>query len=322
MVTMRPPNPVPRGATARRPSWSDLPAAVRRAVAKHLGAPVTQAVSQGSGFTPGFASRLQLGDGRRYFVKAAGEDTPWVAAAYREEALKRALLPDGVPAPGLHAIFTVHASPDWVVLVFDDVRGAPPHRPWRLDQAAAALRTVGGMSASLTPAPAGHDWRTVAQELTGPDHSPLRLADHPDWRWRYAELSGLIDRADQLLTGDTLTHLDLRDDNVIVDEHGTIWICDWNYPAIGPRWTDAVCLGLSIFGDGLDVDALLATHAGLEPSDAEGVDCLLAVLLAYFVGKAGQAAISTSPYLRSHQAWYAEVTGAWLRQRRGWPSLD
>ena len=42
-------------------------------VEERLGSPVVHAESQGSGFTPGFASRLTAADGARLFVKAASK---------------------------------------------------------------------------------------------------------------------------------------------------------------------------------------------------------------------------------------------------------
>ena len=56
---------VPHGATAQRPRWSDLPPEVRDWVQDQLGVAVLSATSELSGYTPGFAARLRLGDGPR-----------------------------------------------------------------------------------------------------------------------------------------------------------------------------------------------------------------------------------------------------------------
>jgi hypothetical protein len=84
---------VPIRATARRPHWADLPASARDAIAFRLGSEVVSTSSTGIGFTPGFASRLDL-DGRRVFVKAASEADDaryrWaLSEAYREEIRSR-----------------------------------------------------------------------------------------------------------------------------------------------------------------------------------------------------------------------------------------
>lgn len=287
---------VPVAGTAVRPHWSDLPAGVRTRVERALGTEVVEALSQGSGFTPGFASRLRLADGRRVFVKAAEASQPWLLEAYREEAAKLALLPATVPAPRLQQLLDEPvAGTEWLVLVFDDVAGRPPRRPWHPDEARLALRTAADLAEALTPAPAGRIWSRLAEQ------GFAAAAERPE-----------------LLVGDTLCHSDLRDDNLILDQGGTAWVCDWNWPTVGPRWTDAVCLAISMYGDGLPADALLAETGLVDPGDRAAVDVLLAALHAYFVEWAARPAKPTSPYLRAHQAWYARATGAWLEERRGW----
>ena len=93
---------VPHGRTARRLEWQHLPPAVRALVEQRLGSPVAKADSQGSGFTPGFASRLTGEDGSRLFVKAASKkaQAPF-AESYAEEVRKLGLVPAGLPVPRL-----------------------------------------------------------------------------------------------------------------------------------------------------------------------------------------------------------------------------
>src|SRR5688500_8716883 len=115
---------VPVRATARRPRWADLPASAREAIAFRSGTEVIRATSTGIGFTPGFASRLDLADGRRVFVKAAADADDathgWpLSEAYREESRKLRALPSELPAPEL--LWTVDdeiAGVQWVILCF------------------------------------------------------------------------------------------------------------------------------------------------------------------------------------------------------------
>jgi len=107
----------------------------------------------------------------------------------------------------------------------------------------------------LDELPGGSDWRTMDQ--------------WPEWADHIDELADLGDRSRALLAGQTLAHLDLRDDNLIIDADGTAWVCDWNFPAVGPPWVDAVCPAISMYGDGHDVDALLAETALIGPADGE-----------------------------------------------------
>ena len=207
---------------------------------------------------------------------------------------------------------------EWIVLVFDDVTGRPPLRPWRLEEAERVLERVAEMSSDLTPAPSGSTpWVTFAEEFA---------ASPEEWTAVIAEglvpepaLAGavLAAAAPVLCVGDTLCHADLRDDNVILDATG-VWVCDWNYPIVGPRWMDTVCLMMAMSGDGLDTETLLDGSPLVTPDDREAIDSFLAVLVGYFAVASRRPAEPTSPYLRIHQAWYAEVTLDWLSRRRGW----
>ena len=293
--------------------------AVRARLEDELGTRVVEARSQDSGFTPGFASRLRLADGRRVFVKAADDTRDWLITSYREEATKRSLLPDAVPAPRLQQVIDEPLGGEgWVLLVFDDVEGRPPGRPWLPAEARSALRTAAGLAEALTPPPSGWGWGTLADVLFDAPPDRAGLGDPPGWGGHLHDLAALAEQRTELLAGNTLGHADLRDDNLIIAADGGVWVCDWNWPSVGPRWADAVSLAVSMYGDGLDADALLAETGLLGEDDREAVDCLLAALTRYCLLWSARPANPTSPYLRAHQIWYAEAAGAWLRQRRGW----
>jgi hypothetical protein len=310
---------VPVGRSAQRPQWADLPAAVRARLEDGLGSKVVEAHSQDSGFTPGFASRLRLADGRRVFVKAADDRRDWLVGSYRDEAAKRRLIPAAVPAPRLQQLIDEPLDDRvWVLLVFDDVEGRPPRRPWRLEEARAALRTAVVLAELLTPPPTGWDWGALADGIFAEPPDWAGLVGRAGWTEHLDDLVELAERRTELLVGNTLGHSDLRDDNLILGRDGRFSVCDWNWPMVGPRWADAVCLAISMHGDGLDVESLLAETGLLTADDREAVDCLLAALTGYSLLWSARPPNPTSPYLRAHQAWYAEVTGAWLKQRRGW----
>ena len=114
---------VPVRATARRPHWADMAASAREAIVFRLGSEVIGTSSTGIGFTPGFASRLDLADGRRVFVKAASDAdddrSGWgLSAAYREEIRKLRALPNDLPALALLWTVDEHiAGLRWVICV-------------------------------------------------------------------------------------------------------------------------------------------------------------------------------------------------------------
>ena len=153
-VTTRDGVSIPVRATSRRPRWEDLPVAVRDLIESSAGAEVVDAWSAGSGFTPGFASRLGLADGRQIFVKAASSADDrrhgWeLSDAYREEARKLRALGPGFGAPPLLWSQDVELAEDrWVVLGLRYVHGRPPRRPWQPAELRLVLNKLMEIAAS------------------------------------------------------------------------------------------------------------------------------------------------------------------------------
>ncbi len=307
--------PAPSGRTARRLEWQHLPPHIRTLVEQRCGSPVVEAASQGGGFTPGFASVLTCADGTRHFVKAASTKAQRVfAASYREEARKLAALPDGVPAARL---LWSHDE-DWVVLGLEYVAGRAPRRPWRPAELARVLDAVEEMTRALTPAPHGLELDSFADDYGGFvsfwDHVRATSPDLPHLEEAAALAAGFAD----VSAGTSVVHTDLRDDNLILGEDGRIWMCDWNWPVTGADWLDTVFLLLQPRGDGVDVETLLAERPLTRDVPPEHIDRVLALLCGYFLKQRDEPVPPTSPYLRQHQAWCAEVAWSWLAERRGW----
>ncbi|HET6626183.1 MAG TPA: hypothetical protein VFG63_07320 [Nocardioidaceae bacterium] len=308
--------PVPHGNTARRLDWLLLPPMVRRFIETRLGSPVAQADSAGSGFTPGFASVLTGQDGSRMFVKAASKKAqrPF-ADSYREEIRKLSLLPAGLPIPRL---LWSHEDDLWVILGLEHVDGPNPTRPWDRGQLDACLDTLEVLADALTPAPAALGLDTFAADFAdeprGWDHV-RRTA--PDWP-HLEDAAALAARFTEATAGDTLVHTDARDDNFLITPDGGALLCDWNWPVRGAAWLDTVLMLISPHGEGIDADAILGERRLTKDVDPEQVDILLALIAGYFLKHRDDPTPNSSPYLRIHQAWYAQATWAWLAARRGW----
>src|SRR5215207_5102349 len=87
-------------AAGVRAEWSALPGQVQDWVGTLLGSPVTSAVNQPGGFSPGLAARVQCADGSRAFVKAVGMQlNPDAPGLHRAEARFAAALPASAPTP-------------------------------------------------------------------------------------------------------------------------------------------------------------------------------------------------------------------------------
>lgn len=308
------PSPIPHGRTARRLEWPHLPPQVRADIEQRCGSPVVEAVSQGAGFTPGFASVLTCADGSRHFVKAASNVAQRAfASSYREEARKLRELPETVPAPRLLWMI----DDDWLVLGLEHVDAQAPKRPWQrreLDLCLDALEVVADV---LTPPPVGLELDQI-------------IADFADWPayWdtvgRAPGLSHADEAADlasgfaEVVTGDTVVHVDVRDDNVLLTTDGRALFCDWNWPVVGAAWLDSLFMLIGPRGDGLDVDAVIAERRLLRDVPPDDIDRVLALITGYFLKSAGDPVPPTSPYIREVQRWQGEVVWAWLCERRGW----
>jgi hypothetical protein len=320
VTAVRLPTTIPHGRTARRLEWPHLPPGVRALVEERCGGPVVEAESQGAGFTPGFASVLTCADGSRHFVKAASARAQRAfAEAYREEARKLAALPAGAPAPRLEWL---HDADDWVVLGIEHVPARQPGRPWTDADLARCVTTLEDMADALTPAPAGLHTDDFATEFAGlPTYWERIIADAPDlpgFADHAEEAAGLAAGFAEVTAGGTLVHTDVRDDNFLLADDGRVLLCDWNWPVLGAPWIDTVMLMIGPRGDGLDVEAALASARTTRDLPAEAVDVLIALVMGHFLWSAALPVPPTSPHMRDAQRWQGEVCWDWLAERRGW----
>ncbi len=309
------PTTIPHGRTAQRLTWPHLPPTIRALIEERCGSPVVDAASQGGGFTPGFASVLTCADGGKHFVKAASAKAQKLFAdSYREEARKLQVLPAEVPAPQLSWLH----DGDWVVLGIEYVEGRAPRRPWRQAELDAALDALEVVARELTPAPEDLHLTSFADELAGwPEYWEHVAATRPELP-RLADAAALAAGFADVTGGDTVVHMDVRDDNMLLRPDGTAVFCDWNWPTRGAAWLDTLFMLIGPCGDGLDVDAVLATRALARDVPAEHVDIVLALVIGYYFKSADDPVPPTSPHIRDHQRWQGEVLWRWLCERRGW----
>lgn len=320
MTAARLPSTIPHGRTARRLEWPHLPAHVRSLVEDRCGSPVVEAISQGAGFTPGFASVLVCADGSRHFVKAASTRAQRMfAQAYLEEARKLAVLPDDAPAPRL---LWQHDADDWVVLGIEHVESQQPSRPWRPADLEVCLAMTAQLAHALTPAPEDLEVADFGTEFADwPahwDHLRSTPPDVPGFAEHADEAAALAARYAEVTAGETLVHTDIRDDNLLLTHDGRALLCDWNWPVVGAAWLDTLFLLIGPRGDGLDTEASLAAHPLTRDVPAESVDVVLALVTGYFLRSAAQPVPSTSPHIRDAQRWQGEVCWRWLAERRRW----
>ena len=311
------PYPAPHDRTARRLEWAFLPPHLRAWIERRCGSPVVSAISQTSGFTPGFASVLVCEDGSRHFAKAASVKAQrQFADSYREEARKLAALPPEVPAPRL----LWHLDDDWVVLGIEYVAARTPHRPWQHDDLDALLDSLEAVADALTPPPSALELDPAEADFAPLlDRWPAVHESRADLdRTHLAEAEALARRFAEVVGCDTLVHTDVRSDNVLIDPDGRALLCDWNWPVRGAAWFDSLAALIGPRGEGIDVEAVIAGRRLLRDLDPEALDIVLALYVGYFFGQCELPVPPSSPHLREHQRWQGEVCWDWLSQRRGW----
>ncbi|NLE17719.1 MAG: phosphotransferase [Propioniciclava sp.] len=311
-----------------RITWPDLPDAVRAEVETILGAPVVAHASHPGGFSPGTADRVTCADGAAAFVKAVhpylNPDSPDI---HRAELRVMRALPAGLPVPALLGGFE---RDGWVVLVMEYVEADHPTLPWTRESFTPVVDAVLGLSDRLTPSPlelqpaSGHCagmWAGYARCLVQPpdDLDP----------WVRARLPALAERADvslAVLDGDTLTHFDLRADNLLLRRGDAppadrVVVIDWPWAMAGARWADATTMTLELAAQG-DPESIRATDDVLERIAAHcGVTTEPLVdttvgLAGFFTWQCRTPDPPGLPTLRAFQRSLAEGLTAWLKGTR------
>jgi aminoglycoside phosphotransferase (APT) family kinase protein len=303
-------------AVGRRIGWLDLPEPVRARIEEVIGGgPVVEARSQAGGFSPGTADRVRTVSGRRAFVKAVH---PAINARSvelaRQEMLVTAALPEHAPVPRMLGGFD---DGGWVALILEDIEGVHPRTPWVESEIVAAVTALRELAVALTPVPLA-GLPTAAERLAGEFAGWQSIAADPPadldpWvpdrldALRAASARGLAALAD----GATLTHCDIRADNILVRPDGRMIIVDWPWGCVGPAWLDTVLLALNVVVHGGDADRILA---GIDP---QVVTDVLAGVTGFFLHACRLPPPPGIPTVRAFQKFQGDVLLPWLRVRTG-----
>ena len=286
-----------------------------------MGAPVVEAITQPGGFSPGVAARLRGADDSRAFVKAVSADTnPDSPGLHRREARISASLPEHAPAPRLLASYD---DGTWVALLLEDIEGRHPRLPWETDELRRVIDALDVLSAELTPcpladaAPVGDRWRDEFHNWRSAAVHPPPALDH--WSLRHLdELAALEAEWEDAASGNSLLHLDVRADNVLIAAD-RVWFVDWPWAARGNPAFDVVGFAPSVaMQGGADPEELLRMSRTGRAADPDVVTVLVATIAGYFTVNSLRPPSPGLPTVREFQAAQGAVALAWLRQRTGW----
>jgi len=306
----------PPAAEGVRVHWEQLPPFIRRQIEERIGERVVRAITQPGGFSPGMAARLTTAAGREVFVKAVSEqanpDTPQM---HRREAEVVAALPPEAPVPRL--LWTLDEA-GWVALAFEAVDGHMPVQPWRDDELGLVVAALHRLHQALTPSPIASDTASnlLATHIKG--WGELREAGGLD-QWSNRNLERLVEleaRAPTAAVGETLLHVDVRADNLLIAAD-RVYFVDWPWALIGAPLVDWVGFAPSVaMQGGPQPDELLAM-AELKVA-ADAIDAVIASLAGYFLAYARRPPPPGIPTVRAFQAAQGEIALRWLRERTGW----
>ena len=244
------------------------------------------------------------------------------------------------PAPVPRLLWTIDQGPDgWVVLAFEDIDGRHPVEPWKeleLKQVVEALTDLGSI---LTPPPietesagaffAGslNGWATLLKgeeqrhdlhSGTHPDEQPTQ-GPLDDWsRGHLEQLAGIESSAPAAVAGDTLLHLDVRADNILLTPEGVLFV-DWPHARTGAAWVNVLGLAASVaMQSGPDPETLLAMYAPIQAAPRDAVTATIVSLAGFFTHRSLLPEPPNIPNLRAFQAAQAAVCRDWIARRLGW----
>lgn len=306
-------------ATGSRLQWTEVPGRVRAAVERQLGSPVVSATNQRGGFSPGPAARIACADGTRAFVKVAGLPVNEESVKlHRREARVSAALPSWVPAPRL---LHVYDDGEWVALTFEEIAGRLPAAPWRPADLEPVLDALQQLATRGTPCPVP-DLRPAQDKLARAFGRYRELAAEPPaeplTRWELANLDTLIDLVDATVAasaGDTLVHLDVRSDNVLLGPAGQVWLVDWPWAVVGAPWIDSAMLTVETAIHGLDAQSIVDASPLLSTVDPPILTGFIAGLAALWAHAYRLPAPPGLPTLRPFQRANHAATLRWLQTR-------
>jgi aminoglycoside phosphotransferase (APT) family kinase protein len=249
---------------------------------------------------------VSLADGRRTFVKVALDDTAaeWLRQEHRVYS--------AVKAPFIPELVGWHDGEQTLLAIADlsDAHWPPPWTPGQIDAVRAALDELHATPPppDLPPIAAEREWLN-GWELVAEDPEPLLSTALCSPPWLDAALSSLLETGRTcVLAGEAFLHLDVRSDNLCLQE-GRAVLVDWNLAHVGNPLLDIVAWLPS-----------LKLEGGPDPwelvPDSQGFAALLA---GFFASRAGLPPPATAPLVREFQRRQAEIALPWAARELGLP---
>jgi hypothetical protein len=303
--------------------WAQVPDRIQEWAAAVAGAAPHRVHDLPGGFSPGATTRLQFAGRPDLFVKAVGAAlNPESPELHRREAVIAAGLPR---SPRWPELITTYDDGDWVALAFVAVDGQPPKHPWQRSELDVVVHALEAMHVDLAPSPIiGAE--AAATRLLGTFGGWRRLASMTvppstldQWsRRNLLRLAELESAWPDACAGETLLHLDIRSDNILID-HDRVVFVDWPHAGVGSPVLDLICWAPSVVLEGgPEPESLLARYNPSGSADPDVVNVLVAAVAGFLTERSLLPSPPGLPTLRAFQAAQADVARSWLQRRVGW----
>ncbi len=138
--------------------------------------------------------------------------------------------------------------------------------------------------------------------------------------WSERNLAALTDleaEAPAAAAGDTLLHLGLRADNLLLTPERVL-VVDWPHARVGASWVDAAFFAPSVaMQDGPHPEELMERLPQARRADLDALTAVVAAVAGFLTGEGLRPAPAGLTTLRAFQAAQGGVARSWLARRTG-----